>query len=143
MVSEAGHFLIEATTIKPNGEKLIVGTDSGFPQLIRPMFYEAYHQIENISNPEGELKKYDVVGNICESGDCFGSDRELSEVREGDILLIKNAGAYCYSMGGIYNLRPMPAEVNYREGRTYLSRRRKSYKEMVDEIIEESHLTKI
>ncbi|UCD20589.1 MAG: diaminopimelate decarboxylase [archaeon] len=138
VVAEAGNLVIETTTIKENNGKLIAGTNSGFPQLIRPMFYQAYHHILNLTNSEGELKEYDVCGNICETGDCFAVNRELPEIREGDLLTIQNAGAYCYSMGGLYNLRPMPAEVLVLNGETKLARKRLSNEEMVQQIIEES-----
>jgi len=137
LVAESGHLIVKITDIKHNPHKLFAGTDSGFPQLIRPMFYQAYHHIENLSNPKGKLIKYDVIGNICESGDCFATDRELPEIREGDILDIQNAGAYCYSMGGVYNLRPMPAEVLIVNGKEKLIRKRLTHKELVKKIIEE------
>ena len=93
----------------------------------------------NLSNIDGEKQVYDVVGNICESGDCFAVDRELSEVREGDILAILNAGAYCYSMGSVYNLRPMPAEVmvdgdDFNGGNIKIVSKGLSSKELVDSI---------
>ena len=75
------------------------------------MLYGAYHKITNLSNPDGKPELYDVCGNICETGDRFAEQRELPEIREYDLLAIGNAGAYCYSMGSVYNLRPMPAEV--------------------------------
>lgn len=135
LVSEAGHLLIQVTDIKQNPSKLFAGTNSGFPQLIRPMFYQAYHHITNLSNPDGKIIKYDVIGNICESGDCFATDRELPEIRELDILDIQNAGAYCYSMGGVYNLRPMPAEVLMVNDSDELITKRKTYKELITGIL--------
>lgn len=111
IVAESGYLLTRVNTMKNNRGRLIAGTDSGFPQLIRPMFYDAYHHILNLTNPDGEKKTYDVCGNICETGDRFATDRELPEIREGDLLAIQNAGAYCYAMGGIYNLRSMPSEI--------------------------------
>ena len=138
LVSEAGNLLIEVTTLKNTNTKLIAGTNSGFPQLIRPMFYQSYHHIENISNINAEKKKYDIVGNICETGDCFGTDRALPKIREGDILKIKNAGAYCYSMGGNYNLRPMPSEVMISNSQVKLVRKSQSNEEMINQIVNES-----
>ncbi len=139
LVAESGVLLVKVTTLKNAGGKKIVGVNSGFPQLIRPMFYGAYHHILNLSNIDGEKQVYDVVGNICESGDCFAVDRELSEVREGDILAILNAGAYCYSMGSVYNLRPMPAEVmvdgdDFNGGNIKIVSKGLSSKELVDSI---------
>ncbi len=134
IVAEAGHLLVEVNTLKDNRGRLIAGTNSGFPQLIRPIMYDAYHQIDNLTNPDAKILKYDICGNICETGDCFATDRDTPEIREGDILAIRNAGAYCYSMGGIYNLRPMPAEVIYMNGTHYLATKRKSFDELADEI---------
>ncbi|MBT4716682.1 diaminopimelate decarboxylase [Candidatus Woesearchaeota archaeon] len=134
LAAECGCLLVRATTIKENCGKVIVGTDSGFPQLIRPMFYEAHHEITNLSNLGGSSKRYDVAGNICETGDYFVSRREISEISEGDFLCIHDAGAYCYSMGGVYNLRPMPSEVVLDDGVDELVTKRKSNEELVNEI---------
>ena len=122
--AECGVLLTRVNTLKRNRKRFIAGTDSGFPQLIRPMLYGAYHQIFNLSNPEGQEEVYDVCGNICETGDRFAEQRPLPEIREGDLLAIANAGAYCYSMGGIYNLRAMPAEAVVKGGRLISFRRR-------------------
>ncbi len=138
IVAESGVLLTEVNTLKQNREHLIAGTNSGFPQLIRPVLYDAYHHILNLSHPGGRPEKYDIYGNICESGDFFAKEREIAEIREGDILAIMNAGAYCYSMGGIYNLRPMPAEVMVEGGREQLSRRRLTCQEMIEVIATES-----
>ena len=137
IVAQAGYLIVEVNTIKEN-KKLIAGTNSGFPQLIRPMFYGAYHHILNLSNPEGQKKIYDICGNICESGDCFAVDRQIPEIREGDFLSIENAGAYCYSMGGVYNLRPMPAEVLVEGEKDRIVRKRLTTEELVQQIINES-----
>lgn len=135
LVAEAGWLLTQVNTIKHNRSRVIAGCDSGFPQLIRPVLYGAYHRIENISNPGGAPHVYDVCGNICETGDRFAEQRELPEIREYDILGIANAGAYCYSMGGVYNLRAMPGEVVVAGGRVVFYRPRKSNAELVAEII--------
>jgi diaminopimelate decarboxylase len=137
LVCEAGYLLIEVNTIKNNRGRLIVGTDSGFPQLIRPVFYDAYHEIINLTGAGRTKRIYDICGNICETGDHFAKDRELPEIAEGDLLAIKNAGAYCYAMGGVYNLRPMPAEVAYTDGRIKVIRERLSAEDLVDQILGE------
>ena len=116
IAAESGWLLTTVNTIKHNRTRTIAGCDAGFPQLVRPVLYGAYHSIANLSNPGGAPGVYDVCGNICETGDRFAEQRELPEVREGDVLAIANAGAYCYSMGGIYNLRPMPPEVVVENG---------------------------
>lgn len=138
IVAESGYLLIEVNTIKNNRGRLIAGTNSGFNHLIRPLLYEAYHHIENLSNKKGKKKVYDVCGNICETGDCFATQREMPEIREGDKLLIKNAGAYCYSMGSIYNLRAMPSEVIVVNGKDKLVTQRPTNKELADYLIESS-----
>ncbi len=138
MVAEAGVMLTRVNTLKFNRTRTIAGCDAGFPQLIRPVFYGAYHHIENLSNPAGAAKVYDVCGNICETGDRFAEQRELSEIRESDVLAIYNAGAYCYSMGGIYNLRSMPGEVAVQDGNAKLIRKRKSNTDLVAELLNDS-----
>ncbi len=138
MVAEAGHLLIEVNTIKKNRTRTIAGCNSGFPQLIRPVLYDAYHHIVNLSNPDGELKKYDICGNICETGDRFAEERMMPEIREYDILDIQNAGAYCYSMGSIYNLRPMPSEAIYVAGDLKMVRKAQTNQELVKELVESS-----
>ena len=129
--AECGTLVVEVNTIKHNRSRTIAGCNSGFPQLIRPVLYGAYHQIVNLTNPEGKPALYDVCGNICETGDRFAEQRELPEIREYDLLGIKNAGAYCYSMGSVYNLRPMPAEVVLRHGEVADFRRAQTDEELV------------
>ncbi len=137
LVAQSGHLVVEVNTIKHNRERLIAGCNSGFPQLIRPMLYGAYHQIDNLTNPDGKCFCYDVCGNICETGDRFAEQRELPEIREYDLLAIRNAGAYCYSMGGVYNLRPMPSEVVVSCEKVIAERKRLSDAELIDQILKE------
>jgi diaminopimelate decarboxylase len=94
------------------------------------MMYDAYHEIVNISNPAGSQKVYTVVGNICET-DTLGADRKLNEVREGDLIAIKNAGAYGYSMASNYNSRFKPAEVLILNGEAKLIRRRDTLEDIL------------
>lgn len=123
IVSEAGVLLVDVNVIKQTTSTIFAGVNSGQNHLIRPMFYNAYHQITNISNPKGEEKLYSVVGYICES-DTFGYDRMLNEVREGDILSISNAGAYGFSMSNQYNARLRPPEVLIYKNDFHLIRKR-------------------
>ena len=136
LVAECGYLLTAVNTLKFNRTRVIAGCDSGFPQLIRPVLYGAYHHILNLSNPDGEEKCYDVCGNICETGDRFAEQRMLPEIREYDVLAIANAGAYCYSMGGVYNLRTMPAEIVVSEGKVTRWRPRTTDGELVGELLE-------
>ncbi len=137
IVAESGYMLVEVNTIKDNNGRKIVGCNSGFPQLIRPMFYDAYHHIVNLSNPTGTEGEFDICGNICETGDRFAEARLLNKIRESDILSIENAGAYCYTMGSVYNLRAMPAEAVYSNGEMKLVRRRLSNEELIEQILNE------
>jgi diaminopimelate decarboxylase len=122
LVSEAGLLLVTANVIKNSPSSVFVGVNSGLNHLLRPMMYDAYHQIKNISNTTGVQKVYTIVGYICET-DTFGVDRKLHEVREGDVLAIHNAGAYGFSMSSNYNSRPRPAEVLIWNGEAKLIRR--------------------
>jgi diaminopimelate decarboxylase len=123
LVSQAGTFLVKVNVLKQTTAAMFVGVDSGLNHLIRPMLYNGYHHITNVSNPEGALRLYTVVGYICET-DTFGWDRKLNEVREGDILAFNNAGAYGMTMSSNYNSRFRPAEVLIKNGKAALIRRR-------------------
>ena len=123
LVSQAGYFIVKANVIKQTPATVFVGVNSGFNHLIRPMMYDAYHHIENISNPEGIQRIYTVVGNICET-DTFAWDRTLNEVREGDLLVFYNAGAYGFEMASNFNSRLKPAEVMIKNNKTVLIRKR-------------------
>lgn len=130
IVSEAGVLLVKANTVKQTMATVFVGVDSGQNHLIRPMLYDAYHHIVNLSNPTGKQRIYTIVGYICET-DTFGWDRKLSEVREGDTLAILNAGAYGFSMSNNYNSRLRPAEVFIVDGEPKLVRRRETIEDLL------------
>jgi diaminopimelate decarboxylase len=135
IVSESGVLLVSANVIKQTTSTVFVGVNSGQNHLIRPMFYDAFHRIENISNPAGTPRLYSVVGYICET-DTLGYDRKLSEVREGDVLAIYNAGAYGMSMSNNYNARLRPAEALYYKGKWQLIRRRETLEDLMRTEIE-------
>mgnify|MGYP003333974209 CR=1 FL=1 len=130
LVSDAGYFLTKVNVIKENPTRSFVGVDSGFNHLIRPMFYDAYHIITNISNTKGPLRKYNIVGNICET-DTFAWDRELHEVNPADILCFSNAGAYGFEMSSRFNSRARPAEVLVNKGKMKLIRRRETLDDLL------------
>jgi diaminopimelate decarboxylase len=137
LVSESGYLLVKSTVVKPTPSVTFVGVDSGLNHLIRPMMYDAYHSVYNLSNPEGAKEKYNVVGYICET-DTIASHRELHKVRQGDLLVIKNAGAYGYSMASNYNSRLRPAEVLIWEGKVLLIRKKEAFEDLVkDQVIHE------
>ncbi len=125
LVSEAGHFLARVNVVKQTTSTVFAGIDSGFNHLIRPMFYGSQHFIENISNPKGKERFYSVVGYICET-DTFANNRKIAEIKEGDLLCFRNAGAYCFSMASNYNSRFKPAEVLWRNGKGILIRQRET-----------------
>lgn len=135
LVSQCGYFVVKANVIKQTPATVFVGVNSGFNHLIRPMFYEAYHHIENISNPSGPERIYTVVGNICET-DTFAWDRKLTEVREGDLLVFYNAGAYGFEMSSNFNSRFKPAEVLVKGDAFHLIRKRDDFDDLLRNQIE-------
>jgi diaminopimelate decarboxylase len=135
LVSECGYLLVSANVVKPTPAAIFVGVNSGLNHLIRPMMYGAYHGMLNISNSKGSLKKYTVVGYICET-DTFGTDIEMNEVREGDVIAIKNAGAYGFSMSSNYNSRFRPAEILVHNGEAKLIRKREIFDDLLRNQIE-------
>ena len=135
LVSEAGYFLVRANVIKQTTSTVFVGVDSGQNHLIRPKLYDAYHEITNISNPDGTARIYSVVGYICET-DTLGYDRRLNEVKEGDILAIHNAGAYSITMASNYNSRYRPAEVMVYDGKAQLIRKRENFEDLTRNQVE-------
>lgn len=130
LVSEAGYLFVKTNVVKSTPSVTFAGVNSGLNHLIRPMMYDAYHEIINVSNPTGDQKLYTVVGNICET-DTLGADRKLNEVREGDILAIMNTGAYGYSMASTYNSRFRPAEVMIKNGKAKLIRQRDTFEDLL------------
>ena len=117
IVANSGILLVKVRSAKQTSKKQFLVTNAGMNTFIRTAMYGAKHRIVNLSakKVEGEGVKdniftYDVVGNICESGDIFGSDVKLPESKDGDLLAILDVGAYGYSMGSNYNLQPLPAE---------------------------------
>ncbi|WP_372366256.1 diaminopimelate decarboxylase [Candidatus Uabimicrobium sp. HlEnr_7] len=130
LVSECGYLLATVNQVKHNGERTFAGINSGKNHLLRPMLYNAHHEIINISNPDAEKKTYDVVGYICEE-DTFARQRNIEKIREGDLLCICNAGAYGYSMSSNYNSRCRPAEVMVYQGKDFLIRQRESLDDLL------------
>jgi diaminopimelate decarboxylase len=135
LVSESGYFITKVNVIKETSAATFASVDSGFNHLIRPMFYDAYHRIVNISNPSGEPRHYSVVGNICET-DTFAWDRSINQVREGDYLVFCNAGAYGFEMSSNFNSRYKPAEVLVKDGVAHLIRKRDEFSDLLRNQIE-------
>jgi diaminopimelate decarboxylase len=144
-VAEAGYLLARVNTLKetPYG-RTYAGVDSGFNHLVRPMMYGSYHHITNVTNPQGKERDYYVCGNICESGDIFtrgdsddnrAAPRKLPEIRRGDLLTFHNAGAYGHVMASEYNFRPRPAEVLLDGRKLVLTRRAKTFEQLVKDAL--------
>jgi diaminopimelate decarboxylase len=110
LVAEAGALLTRVLYRKRSGGRLVLVTDAGMNDLLRPSHYDAYHRIAAVA-PTGRTETFDVVGPICESGDFLAIERELDDVGPGALLCVQTAGAYGYSMASNYNARPRPAEV--------------------------------
>ena len=130
MVSEAGFFITKVNVLKTSGEISFAGLNTGLNHLIRPMFYDAYHHIDNITSPKNPPKQYAVVGNICET-DTFAWDRAIPTITEGDLLVFYNAGAYGYEMASNYNARFKPAQVLYQDGVAKLISRADQFEDLL------------
>tara|TARA_B100001094_G_C18142351_1_gene778623 strand:+ start:62 stop:1273 length:1212 start_codon:yes stop_codon:yes gene_type:complete len=130
LVGESGYFLAKVNYIKSTPNKVFIQLNSGFNHFIRPMFYDSFHDIVNISNPNDKEFEYDVVGYVCEQ-DNFALKRNISRVRKGDILCFKNAGAYCFNMSSNYNSRVKPAEVCILENKLKKIRERESLNDIL------------
>lgn len=135
MVSACGYLVTQVNVMKETKATTFASVNSGFNHLIRPMFYDAYHRIQNISNPTGEEKNYSIVGNICET-DTFAWERPLNEIREGDYLVFYNAGAYGFEMSSNFNSRFKPAEVLIKEGNMQLIRKRDVMEDLLRNVVE-------
>jgi len=135
LVSECGYLITEVNVLKDNGIQLFAGVNSGLNHLIRPMMYDAYHHVVNISNAGAPEKVYTVTGYICET-DTFANDRLLPEVREGDLLVFYNAGAYGFEMSSNYNSRYKPVEVLVKDGHAMLIRKRDVFEDLLRNQVE-------
>ena len=135
LVSECGYLLVDVNVVKPTPATTFVGVNSGLNHLIRPMMYDAYHEVINISRLEGPDRIYTIVGYICET-DTIAADRKLKEVKEGDLIAIKNAGAYGFSMASNYNSRLKPAEVLILNGQAHLIRERETFEDTLRHQVE-------
>jgi len=112
VVAEAGVLLANVTQTKGKGDVLYVGISTGMNSLIRPALYGAYHEIANLTRlAEPPAALVNIVGPICETGDKLGTERLLPPCKEGDVLLIANAGAYGSVMSSHYNLRAPAIEI--------------------------------
>ena len=111
LVGNCGSLISRVLYIKNGINTNFAILDAGMTELIRPALYQAYHKIENLSSNSDSHKKYDVVGPICESSDCFGKAVDLPETKRGDLIAIRSTGAYGEVMASNYNLREKAPSV--------------------------------
>lgn len=130
MVANSGYFLTKVLYEKKNGEKRFVIVDGAMNDLIRPSLYKVYHKIEAVGK-NGETSLADVVGPVCESGDFFGKDISLPRLEHNDLLVVKSAGAYGFSMSSNYNTRGRVAEVALQDGNDRIIRKRETFEDMI------------
>jgi len=158
LIGNAGVLLTQVRYLKQTGSKKFAIVDAGMNDLIRPALYQSYHEIvpviepktltptlslegrggreapgegEFLSRDQGKTENIDIVGPVCESGDFFALDREMPELREGDLLAIMSAGAYGFVMTSNYNSRSLPAEALVRGDKFALIRKRQTWNDLV------------
>jgi len=135
LIGNAGVLLTQVRYLKQTGSKKFAIVDAGMNDLIRPALYQSYHEIVPVEHMKSERKrkitKIDIVGPVCESGDFFALDRDMPELREGDLLAIMSAGAYGFVMTSNYNSRPLPAEALVRGDKLALIRKRQTWEDLV------------
>jgi diaminopimelate decarboxylase len=133
LVGNAGVLLTRVLYVKRTPAKTFVIVDAGMNDLIRPALYQGYHEVVPVrESKDRTVTKMDVVGPVCESGDFFALDRELTEVEPGEILALMSAGAYGFTMASNYNSRPLPAEVLVSGAEAKIVRRRQSYADLIN-----------
>jgi diaminopimelate decarboxylase len=131
LVASAGALLTRVLYVKESGGKRFVIVDAGMNDLLRPALYQAYHALEPVAAPRSRRQAVDVVGPVCESGDFLARDRELPEVEPGELVAVRDVGAYAFAMASNYNLRPRAAEVLVESGTSRLVRRRETFEDLV------------
>jgi diaminopimelate decarboxylase len=131
LVARAGVLLTRVLYVKENHGKRFVIVDAGMNDLLRPALYKAHHRIEPVQARGRESRLVDVVGPVCETADAFARDRELETVEPGELLAIRDTGAYGFVMASTYNMRPRPAEVMVEDGQVRLIRRRETFEDLV------------
>lgn len=131
IVGNAGIFVTKVLYVKDNGLKKFVIVDGGMNDLIRPMLYDAYHEIVPVIQKKGARQKCDVVGPICESGDFFAHDRFLPKVKKNDLLAVMSAGAYGYVMASNYNVRGRVPEVMVKGTQFKIVKERETFEDLM------------
>jgi diaminopimelate decarboxylase len=131
IIGNAGMLVTKVLYLKSNDQRNFVIVDAGMNDLVRPSLYDAYHGIDPVAKKKRAEIKADIVGPICESGDFLARDRMIQEMRAGELLAVRSAGAYGFSMSSNYNSRPHPAEVLVDGGRFYVVRKRERVEDLI------------
>ncbi len=131
LVARAGVLLTRVLYVKENRGRTFVIVDAGMNDLMRPSLYEAHHEIVPVTPRPGPVRRVDVVGPVCESGDFLAKARELPPLAPGDLVAVADAGAYGFAMSSNYNMRLRAAEVMIENGRPRLVRRRETFEDLV------------
>ncbi len=131
LVADAGTLLTRVLYRKRSGGREIAVTDAGMTELLRPSHYQAYHHIEPVRPRQRLTVRVDVVGPVCESGDFLALDREMPDIEAGDLLAVRTAGAYGYSMASNYNARPRAAEILVDGERYAVTTEREEYQDLI------------
>jgi diaminopimelate decarboxylase len=131
LTANAGYFLTKVLYEKQNGEKRFVVVDGAMNDLLRPSLYNAYHEIDVVTDSKSEKTKADIVGPVCESGDFLAKDYELPILEHNDLVVVKSAGAYGFTMASNYNTRGRSAEVALQNGEDRLIRTRESFEDII------------
>ena len=131
LVARAGALLTRVLYTKRNGKKRFAVVDAAMNDLMRPALYQAFHRIQAVASAAGAEMPYDVVGPVCESGDFLGRDRALPELEQGDLLAVRDVGAYGMSLSSNYNSRPRAAEVLVRGSKMTVIRKRETIKDLL------------
>jgi diaminopimelate decarboxylase len=131
IVGAAGALLTRVLDLKENRGKQFVIVDAGMNDLMRPALYSAFHRVEPVASRGGETRRVDVVGPVCETGDFLARDRNLERVEAGELLAVRDTGAYGFVMSSNYNMRPRAAEVLVEDGALRLIRRRETFDDLI------------
>ena len=125
IAANAGVLVTRVEYLKPTPEHNFALVDAAMNDMIRPALYQAWLDIQPVRHGNGEARRWDIVGPVCETGDFLGKDRELA-IAEGDLLAVFGAGAYGFTMSSNYNTRPRAAELIVDGDRVHLARARES-----------------
>jgi diaminopimelate decarboxylase len=131
LVAGAGILLARVLYVKHNGDRRFVVVDAGMNDLLRPALYRAFHRVEPVRRRGGELVEVDVVGPVCETGDFLARGRKMERPEPGDLIAVRDTGAYGFAMSSRYNMRPRAAEVMIEDGAARLIRRRETFEDLI------------